>query len=165
MPGLDVAFLVIVTTSTRLSPLDCTVLISEIFFGLYFQTRTFAQPLIGPCPFSIAVRPNLARDLRWLRQPGRATSSGATADPKKDPSHQRIQTDISHCHPLTLGQNFRPRPPRCENFTRPPWSDCDRSTGRSNSSAVQGGGKRRAVLLLRSFNNPNIAHGTVAESL
>ena len=131
--------------STSSSAGNGSVLICEICFGLYFQTRTFGHP--RPCPFSIAVRSSLARDLRRLRQSGlRRTSSRATAGPERDPCHQRIQADISRCHPPALGQKFCPRPPRCEGLHAAALVNCGRSAGRSNSSAEQGGGKRRAAL-------------------
>jgi hypothetical protein len=47
MPGLDVAFLVIVTTSTRLSPLDCTVLISESFLVSIFKPELSLSHLLA----------------------------------------------------------------------------------------------------------------------
>ena len=47
MPGLDVAFLVIVTTSTRLSPLDCTVLICESFLVSIFKPELSLSHLLA----------------------------------------------------------------------------------------------------------------------
>jgi len=38
------------------------------------------------------------------------------------------------------GSKFRPRLPRCENFTRPPWSDC------GSTAAGSGGGRSRGQI-------------------
>jgi hypothetical protein len=47
MPGLDVAFLVIVTTSFRLSPVDCTVLICQSVLVTIFKSELSVTHLLA----------------------------------------------------------------------------------------------------------------------
>ena len=118
MPGLDVAFLVIVTTSVRLLLSgDCTVLICESALLCIFKPELSVTQVFALAHFVSQSGPAWHVELRRLRQSRlRAISSRATAGPKKGPCHQQVQADIPHCNSPTLRQKFGPRSPRAANF-------------------------------------------------
>ena len=123
MPGLDVAFLVIVTT-VRLSPVDCTVLICQSVLVTIFKSEVSVTHLLAFAHLASQSGPAWHVICAGFDNPASGPPPPAQLQaPKRTHAISEFRRTYRIAIP-TLGQNFRPRPPRCENFTRPPWSDC-----------------------------------------
>jgi hypothetical protein len=151
MPGLDVAFLVIVTTSTRLSPLDCTVLISESFLVSIFKPELSLSHLLALAHLASQSGPAWHVISAGFDNPASGPPPPAQLQaPKRTHAISEFRRTYLIAIPQNWVKTFARGRRAMKNFTRPPWSDCDRSTGRSNSSADQGGGKRRSGMAFKS---------------
>jgi hypothetical protein len=134
--------LVIVTTSTRLSPLDCTVLICESFLVSIFKPELSLSHLLALAHLASQSGPAWHVICAGFDNPVGPPPPAQLQAPKRTHAISEFRRTYLITIPQRWVKNFA-RGRRAVIFTRPPWSDCGRSAGRSKSS--NGPGRREAT--------------------
>ena len=126
-------------SSTRLSPLDCTVLICESFLVSIFKPELSLSHLLALAHLASQSGPAWHVICTGFDNPAGPPPPAQLQTPKRTHAIGAFRWTYLIAIP-NAGSKFRPRLPRCENFTRPPWSDC------GSTAAGSGGGRSRGQI-------------------